>query len=263
VTANIVGMWNYEQLVELATLVESGRTLGQISRHLDRPYATVAAQVSRGGLHSKGIKERKLPRGAGYDKASTKLNLISMWRFNGTAQQYARRQKLNLDSLVFACETHFADGWGDYVRNHAPLPQATCGYCERVFHPNSAAQVFCSSKCSIDGRADKAYFNGNRRTTIGMDTGVCQVCERSVKKGLSPHHLFGKENDPEDDALVGLCRGCHQLVTILAQRVFCDDPEKLEHLITLAWLRKHGQQQGAEMFDAHVSFNLSEQLLAA
>jgi hypothetical protein len=115
-----------------------------------------------------------------------------------------------------------------------------------MFYPNSARQQFCSQKCSIDARADKAYFGGRRREAIGMATGVCQVCEREVKSGLTPHHVFGKENDPDDDALVALCRGCHQLVTILAQRVFCDDPIRLEHLITLAWLRKHGSEFGSE-----------------
>lgn len=257
-------MWTYDQLVELAALVGAGKTLGQISKELDRPYASVAAQVSRGGLRSQVAPERRLPRGKGYDKASTKTNLIALWRWGGTAAQYARAHKLNLDTLVLAFETHYPDGWFDYVRNHAPLVQHPCGYCERKFYPNSARQQFCSQKCSIDGRADKAYFGGKRREAIGMVDGICQACERPVKKGLTPHHVFGKENDPDDDALIALCRGCHQLVTILSQRVMCDDPVLLAHLITLAWLRKHGAEIGAENVKVAVSLDVpvSELLVA-
>jgi hypothetical protein len=69
---------------------------------------------------------------------------------------------------------------------------------------------------------------------------TCQLCERHVEKGLTPHHIIGKENDPDDELLVALCRGCHQLVSLLGGRTFVDTPDGWERLIGMVWLLRNG-----------------------
>jgi len=56
------------------------------------------------------------------------------------------------------------------------------------------------------------YFGGNRLNTIGLISKTCQLCMRKVEKGLSSHHIIGKEKDPENQYLIALCSGCHKLV---------------------------------------------------
>jgi hypothetical protein len=52
--------------------------------------------------------------------------------------------------------------------------------------------------------------------------------------------MIGKENDPENEYLVALCPGCHQLVTLLGGRTFAGTAEVWESLIQLAMIRKYG-----------------------
>jgi hypothetical protein len=52
--------------------------------------------------------------------------------------------------------------------------------------------------------------------------------------------MIGKENDPNNDWLIALCPGCHQIVTILGGRNFAGTPEVWESLIQLVLIRKNG-----------------------
>jgi len=97
-------------------------------------------------------------------------------------------------------------------------------------------QKYCSTKCGNAYRINQTYFGGKRDTTIGLLEKTCQVCKRKNVKGLSSHHVIGKENDPDNLYLVALCRGCHQLITILGRRNF--NSAIWESLIRFSALRK-------------------------
>ena len=184
-----------------------------------------------------------MPRGAGFDKISTGRHLAALERSPLSVTRYARSVGLHVDSLVTACQRHFPDRWQTYVETHSSLPRRECSYCGREFIPTSGKQRYCDRRCSDDARRDASYYDGQRRTAIGLSEGVCQCCGGSPARGLSAHHMVGKENDPLNAALVALCPGCHKLVGLLASRRSLDDPRMLESLIGLAWMRRHGSEQ--------------------
>ena len=111
-----------------------------------------------------------------------------------------------------------------------------CLNCGKVL---TKKRKYCSAKCGNDYRVDQSYFGGKRDTTIGLLEKTCQVCKRKNIKGLSSHHVIGKENDLDNLYLVALCRGCHQLITILGRRNF--NSAIWESLIRYSVLRKASQ----------------------
>lgn len=236
--------WTDDEFAELERLVDARVTMSEIAARLGRPFAGVAAKASRNGLHvRKGRSARtKLPRGVGYDKESTRKNLNLYYNYSGTVTKFARSQGLGVESLVQAFQKHFPEEWGGYVASHNIGETRTCEYCQEYYFPQNGKQRFCTRKCSFDSRRDHEYFGGKRRTAIGWGEKTCQLCERSNIKGLSAHHVLGKENDPEDTYLITVCTGCHQIITLLAgkKREFVDDPSKWESLISLVWIRRHG-----------------------
>lgn len=117
------------------------------------------------------------------------------------------------------------------------LQPENCMYCLTEFMPYRPNQVFCSSKCQRHARQDEEHFNGLRRTTIGLEEGLCWICRKVKVKHLHSHHLLGHKEAPEP--LVGLCPGCHQLVEMLAARNFLADEQAIEDLITLARFRRN------------------------
>lgn len=234
--------WTGEEVDELRRLVQALVPLGEIARRLGRPYAGVACKASELGLRSLPKREKKVPRGMGYDKASMKNHVARLWVFDGTITQYARANSLNIESFVQAFQRHFPEVWANYTEAKNPGPRETCPYCEDEFFPMNARQRYCTRKCGDDARRDERYFGGNRRLTVGLRAGVCQLCGGERTKGLSSHHVLGKENDPDNLVLIALCRGCHRLVGDLGGRKFIENPAAWEALITLAWMRRSGHQ---------------------
>lgn len=251
--------WTEEEVEELRRLVEALVPLGEISRRLGRPYAGAACKASELGIRSAPQRERKVPRGAGYDKATMKKHIVALWRFDGTITQFCRAQGLQIEPFVQAFQRCYPDAWRDYVGTHAVGPRKTCPYCEDEFLPMSARQQFCTGKCAADSRQDARYFGGNRRNTVGLRAGVCQLCGGQRSKGLSSHHVLGKENDPQNEVLIALCQGCHQLVGLLGARKFVADPAAWEALISLAWLRQRGTSlKRGEALHVTVDIDVSE-----
>ena len=158
--------------------------------------------------------------------------------------QYARAHGLNVDTLIGCFERHCPDRWEAYVQKTSPLQKRVCPNCERSFVPMSGKQKFCTRKCGSDHNRNQAYFGGKRNQTVGLLDGICQLCGRENIKGLSSHHVIGKENDPENEVLIALCPGCHKIITLLATRNGVPDPAFWESLISLCWLRKHGAELG-------------------
>lgn len=216
-------------------LVEAAARLGQ-------PFAALAVTASELGLRVPDpAREPKLPRGAGYDKASIEKHIWALARYGGTIAQYARAHGLGLELLVIAFERYCPEPWQDYLAFHDAPECRCCEYCWRDYIPNSARQRYCSPKCAADARADRVYFNGRRRDTLGMRQGICQVCGREGGRKLAAHHLLGKEADPDGKWLIALCAGCHGTVTALARMALVDDEAKVSALVSLAQLRRHGR----------------------
>lgn len=234
--------WTREETSELQHLVDNGVPLAEIAHRLGRTYAGVACRASRTGTRSTPKRTKKLPRGAGFDKATVGQHLRALEQSGAKVTQYARGHGLNVDTLVQAFQQHYPERWSAYVAAHSPIPTKACEYCEVEYVPANGKQRYCTRTCAQHARTDHTYFGGNRRQTIGLAEGVCQLCGRQNAKGLSSHHVLGKENDPLNSELVALCPGCHQIVTLLGGRAFVDDPRAWEALIALAWMRRHGAE---------------------
>jgi hypothetical protein len=183
----------------------------------------------------------KIPRGKGFDKRSINRHLKALEASPGlNTSQYARRQKLQANALVEAFRLHFPERWERIVAER-PVEEIACSYCDGSFVPNRAGQEYCSPKCARDARTDESYFGGKRREAVGLSEGVCQLCGSKPKKGLQAHHLYGKDNDPENAHLLALCSGCHSLVTMASRPLFLREPEGWERLRRLVELRVQGQ----------------------
>jgi 5-methylcytosine-specific restriction endonuclease McrA len=243
--------WTGDEDDELITLLDNRLTVGQIGSQLGRTFAAVACRMNELNLSVKSHdRKRKLPRSSGYDKASVlkamkslELSLIPVTRF-------ARANGLNADSLVYALGVHCPDRWQAHVAATSPYPNKTCPNCSRDFVPMSGKQVYCTRSCSTHALKDREYFGGKRNTTIGLAEGVCQLCSRKVEKGLSSHHVLGKENDPDNNVLIALCPGCHKLVGLIATRLFLDSTSAWETLIALAIMRRDGPKIAAGEYDS-------------
>jgi hypothetical protein len=146
--------------------------------------------------------------------------------------------------------------WEEYVKHHAVLPPIPCPGCGREFTPLNKRQKACSGKCSGHARADARYFGGKRRQAIGLVEGICQLCEEK-KSPLAAHHIFGKKNDPDNEVLIALCMGCHQLVGILGRRKDVKTREFWENLISLAVVRSWADS-GHKAMGTHVTVEIDE-----
>lgn len=233
--------WTEEEIEELKALLLQRISLTKITERLGRTYAAVALKASRLDLPREyESRKRKLPRGAGFDKETTRKRLRELQGSERPYTVFCRSAGYPIESLARALERHFPDEWRAYVESRSDLPSQTCEYCASAFVPSTGRQRFCSRKCGDHQRTDISYFGGRRRETIGWAERECQVCLRIVDRGLSSHHMLGKENDPDNAALIALCAGCHDLITRLGARPWIADRERVEALISLAWIRQHG-----------------------
>lgn len=230
--------WDDEELAELESMVGHVR-LGEIADRLGRTYNAVACKVNELGLAGKPRpREKKVPRGAGFDKRTTAAHVKQIVETDSKVTRYCRQHALSVELFVLAWQRHDPDGWRAYCERHGTGEIKRCSYCTGEFVPANGKQQTCSRKCQGDARRDASYFGGNRRNTIGLAEGVCQLCGRQVEKGLSSHHALGKENDPDNEVLVALCQGCHKLVTICGGRTWAADETTWEQLIIYTVLRK-------------------------
>lgn len=238
--------WTKEEYDELRKLKEQNLTITQIASRLGRPYAGVALKISRLGLgdHQGNRRIKKIPRGQGYDKESLKGYMLDIDFGDDKITTFARKNGLDIETLAQAIERHFPEWWIEHRRSHSDLPERECPQCKREYIPFTNKQKYCSRQCGSDYRTDQSYFGGKRNNTIGLAEKICQLCGRQNIKGLSSHHVIGKENDPDNNYLIALCPGCHQIVTILGGRTFTGEPEVWEALIQLVMIRKKGSTGG-------------------
>lgn len=233
--------WTDEEVSELRELANS-MTISQIANKLGRPYNGVALKISRLGIGERfGNKGSKKPKKTEkYYKYNIKQYIKDIDSTSITITKFAKQNNLQIESLANNIQAFFPEWWEQYASKNAVKDKTKCPYCETEFWPLSHKQIYCTRKCAADARVDSGYFGGKRRQTIGLAERICQLCGRKDVKGLSSHHMLGKENDPENDYLVALCPGCHNLVTLLGGRNFTGTPEIWEGLIQLVLIRKNG-----------------------
>jgi 5-methylcytosine-specific restriction endonuclease McrA len=233
--------WSEEEIAELTALANQ-MTIAQIANRLGRPYNGVALKISRLGLGQRfGNKQsKKIPRTGEYTKEKVSQYLQEIEAENLKVTTFSRKKGLKVEALVTAIQRHNPEWYEKYCEKHAVKPKTNCPYCGTEFWPLSHKQINCSRKCSDEARVDNSYFGGRRRETIGLLEGICQLCGNHTEKGLSSHHILGKENDPDNEHLIALCSGCHQIVTIVAGRRFAATEEAWEVLIQLVIMRKNG-----------------------
>jgi len=235
--------WTADETEELKRLAPEC-TIGEIARRLGRSYAGVASRISNLGIGVRfGNRQRiALKRGSGLTKAITGQHLKELGNWNGSIRQFCLQRGLYVDTFIKALQTHHPEGWDAYVKSHSNLEMKTCPQCKQSFLPMNAKQQTCSRRCSTNRRVDLQYFGGKRSFAIGMEEGVCQLCEKE-KSRLAAHHMFGKEHDPDNEYMIALCNGCHRLVGALGVRADILSSAFWENLIGLAVIRKLGHRR--------------------
>lgn len=233
--------WTEAEIEELKNLA-SQMTIAQIANRLGRPYNGVALKISRLGLGERfGNKQKKkLPRTGEYTKAKVSEYIAEIDEKKVKVTQFAKMHGLSIETLVKSFQRFEPEWYERYCGANAVKPKTKCPYCETEFWPLNTKQIYCNRKCANEARVDNSYFGGRRRETIGLLEGICQLCNQHTPKGLSSHHMLGKENDPDNQHLIALCSGCHHIVTIVAGRRFAATPEAWEVLIQLVLIRKNG-----------------------
>ena len=233
--------WSDEEIEELKSLATQ-MTIAQIANRLGRPYNGVALKISRLGLGERfGNKQKKkIPRTGEYTKAKIEEYLKELNESGEKVTTFSRANGLSTDTLVSAIQRFYPEWYEIYCEQKAVKPKTPCPYCQTEFWPLNHKQIYCTRDCANKARVDNSYFGGRRRETIGLEEGICQLCGNHTPKGLSSHHVKGKENDPENEHLIALCQGCHHIVTIVAGRRFTATEEAWEVLMQLVIMRKNG-----------------------
>lgn len=236
--------WTEDEVAELTALANQ-MTIAQIANRLGRPYNGVALKISRLGLGQRfGNKQtKKIPRTGEFTKAKITEYVKELSESNEKVTKFSRRMGLGVEPLVTAIQRFEPEWYEDYCKRNAVKDQAPCPYCESMFWPLSHKQIYCNRQCADKARVDNSYFGGKRRQTIGLLEGICQLCGQHTVKGLSSHHMLGKENDPDNEHLIALCSGCHNIVTILGGRKFVATEEAWEVLMQLVIIRKNGHDE--------------------
>lgn len=188
--------------------------------------------------------KRKIPRGKGYDKAAVLGHLRKMAKDGISVTDYVKQAGLKLDTFMLAVTTYdcIRPLNRDLIIGDPKLIVEECVQCQDPYWPTKQGTKFCSSYCGGLYRKDQEYFGGRRNETIGLKEAVCQLCGRLVERGLSSHHIYGKQNDVANEFLLALCKGCHQIVSDLALKTWCGDDVKLAKLIWLAYTQRNGSE---------------------
>lgn len=231
--------WTEEETREARSLAEQGEPIGHIAARLGRTYWAVALKLSGLGVRSQRTDWRRKPkRGAGLTKERVAAFAKKLAQGKTSVRRLARMEGVAITPLVDALQYYEPERWQRYVTDHSELGLEKCPGCGRDFVPLTRRQEFCTVRCRETHRRNVAYFGGRRSEAIGLREGVCQLCRKRVEKWLSAHHVLGKEKDPENEALIALCRGCHDVVTRLASRPWIEDREVVADLIALALARR-------------------------
>ncbi len=227
--------WTDREVEELRKLLPLG--LEEAARRLRRPYQGVALKASRMPLEERHGGARKKPkRGTAPNKALV-AKLIREVGKGATLKKACRTLKVQPAKALKALQFYEGQFLSQLLKLEKGLSYRLCPGCGAHFYTFSKSTV-CSPACKSRQQRDTDYFDGQRLTAVGMVEGVCQLCLKHVKRGLSAHHLIGKGNDPGNTLMVALCVGCHDLVTQLSLRTFLEDTAGWERLISMVMTRR-------------------------
>lgn len=246
--------WTRDEL-EVVREMAGTTSLAKIAERLGRPYAGVACKVSELGISTARPRAKKVPRGAGFTKITLGKLITELEQGSLAITKFCRSRRMNIDTFVLAAQKYEPERWRAYVAAHSSCPERACDYCTGMFIPSNGKQRTCSKKCASDLRSDKNYFGGKRRSTVGLAEATCQLCGRVNAKGLSSHHVLGKQNDPDNEYLIALCPGCHQLVGQLGRISLTLTEEGWQNLISLAVVRRLADVKDGRM-GVHVCVDL-------
>ena len=235
--------WNQDEIEELRTIVNQC-TLSEAASRLGRSYASVASMASIHGMTTRyGNRQRSKKSARGLDDAQIESAIVSLKTYSVAVTPLSRTMGLDVEVLVQAIQRADMDFWKEYSKA-CGSGRSICTYCDAEFYGMNKKQKTCSRKCAANARADKGYFGGNRKNTVGLDEGICQIC-KEAKDRLSSHHVLGKENDPDNEHLAAVCNSCHQVVGLLAAKGFVDTDEGWENLIHFVMARKMREKNPA------------------
>lgn len=230
--------WTKAELAELTVLASNMNSIGDIARQLGRPYSGVAGKLSELQLTNRPRAKQAVRVRGLLAKSIAQQYLGLLPNFRGSLRQFAVSHGLKVDVLVKGLQRHFPTEWQAIAQARGMEPRH-CEYCLQEFYPTSHKQRSCTRRCQSYARVNRQYFGGKRQDAVGLAEGVCQLCGVHKEHGLSVHHVFGKEHDPDNNVLVALCAGCHQVVERLAQRKFVEQSDGWENLVHLVLARRH------------------------
>lgn len=231
--------WSRAELEEAQRLAVQGEPLAQIAARVGRTYHAVALKLSRTGVGSRRASWRWKPKRTEPLSRSRVHAFATLLNQEGwSVRRLARREGIAVTPLVDALQVCEPDAWHRYVVGHSPLRPRVCPGCRTRFVPLTGKQRFCTVRCRESHRRDLAYFGGRRLEAAGLRDGICQLCGQLSTKWITAHHVLGRDNDPDNAALIALCRGCHDLVTRLAARPWVEEPDVVADLIALCLARR-------------------------
>ena len=257
--------WTEDDVQRLIELAET-HTINGLGEALGRSYAGIACKLNELGITPAKHNRKKPRRKQDADiKRETAGHIEAIENQTGHVTTYCRQQGIRIETFVQRAERYFPEWWKAYRETHSELDPTTCKGCDAEFTPFSAKQQFCTRKCRNDHNTNMSYFGGNRDAALGFHQKRCVLCHEE-KPAMSVHHTLGKENDPNNEGLVLLCSGCHQIVGHLGGRSYSE--EDWCNLVMLATIRRYGAEVAANpalRLNVHVEarwVELSEQDLA-
>lgn len=216
----------------------------EISQRLGRTYSGVAGRLSKLNIRSRPKAKARGFRGTGFTKSTMVKYASDLLSFDGRVTVFCRQRGLNVDVFVKAMQKYEPDAWKEYSKSYE-MGVKMCEYCSTEFYPTSTRQRTCCRKCQSDLQSDRQCFNGNKRNTVGLIEGMCQLCGEHKTSKMASHHVYGRDNDPEAEHLVALCNGCHNLVEKLAARKAIDQHDFCERAIIWALMKRNGKRKPA------------------
>lgn len=248
--------WTGEEISLATKLAEEGLPISRIAERLGRAYAGVACKLSRLGINHPYKPAKKVKRGLGLTKKKVRAFGKFLLSSGMSLTKAARANGMATTSLTVALQVYAPEMWAEFVKRNGVLPSRTCPGCGTSFVPLTSRQKACTGQCGGHARRDEKYFGGKRKNAVGLLEGICQLCELP-RPHLAAHHVFGKENDPDNDLLIALCRGCHQIVGHLGKRKAATEPHFWENLITLAVVRRLADE-GRKAIGIHATVDIEE-----
>lgn len=241
--------WSKDELtfVHRATSMQS--MIGsEIAEELGRNPAVVLAKCNE--LFDRPlpqiVKLKKVPYGSGYTKRNAAIRIRELANLPGLCVlHYAKINHLDPRLLVQSFKAFYPERLESIKSNLENVTFTVCPYCNVEFaNRKRGGASFCSDACNRKSKTDLRYFGGKRRLTLGVPNSTCQVCG-AKHSALQVHHIVRKGNDQENEHMIGLCPGCHSVVSKLAlHKKLTTNKAAIQALVALALAEMDGASLG-------------------